>query len=118
MNHKINKHRDAPDITPNVPFLVSPTSVIMFTTIEDVAEKHSGLICHLTKLLDLFIAMRYVSPSDVIRPPHAPGIIASPLGLEPDVLVLTTLIPWMRTQIVEGYQWFGVELIPRSKAVT
>jgi hypothetical protein len=87
-----------------------------------IAEKHAGFICRLTKLLDLLVAMRYVSPSDVVRPPHSPETIATSIleriGLHPEVIELIKLIPAMRSDIVEGYQWFGVELIPRSKAVT
>jgi hypothetical protein len=89
---------------------------------EFIAEKHTGFISRLTKLLDLFVAMRYISPPDVIRPPHSSETIATSIferiGLNSEVVELIRLIPAMRSEIVEGYQWFGVELIPRSKAVT
>ncbi|KAG9192649.1 hypothetical protein G6011_11383 [Alternaria panax] len=87
-----------------------------------IAEKHAAFISRLTKLLDLFVAMRCVSPSDVIRPPHSSETVATSIfekiGLDVDVIELIKLIPAMRSDIVEGYQWFGVELIPHSKAVT
>jgi hypothetical protein len=89
---------------------------------ELIAEKHAGFISRLTKLLDLFIAMRYISPSDVIRPPHSSETIATSIfekiGLNSEVIELIKLIPAMRSEIVDGYNWFGVELLPRSKAVT
>jgi hypothetical protein len=37
---------------------------------ELIAEKHAGFISRLTKLLDLFIAMRYIPASDVHRNFH------------------------------------------------
>jgi hypothetical protein len=89
---------------------------------ELIAEKHAGFISRLTKLLDLFIAMRYISASDVIRPPHSPETIATSIferiGLDSEVIELIKLIPAMRSEIVDGYNLFGVELLPRSKAVT
>ncbi|KAI4656221.1 hypothetical protein J4E93_000940 [Alternaria ventricosa] len=89
---------------------------------EAIAEKHAGFISRLTKLLDLFVAMRYISPSDVIRPPHSSETVATSIfekiGLDSEVIGLIRSIPAMRSEIVEGWQWFGVELTPRSKAVT
>ncbi|KAI4703826.1 hypothetical protein J4E89_009795 [Alternaria sp. Ai002NY15] len=89
---------------------------------EAIAEKHAGFISRLTKLLDLFVAMRYISPSDVIRPPHSSETVATSIfekiGLDSEVIQLIRSIPALRSDIVESWQWFGVELIPRSKAVT
>jgi hypothetical protein len=89
---------------------------------ESIAEKHAGFISRLTKLLDLLVAMRYISSSDVIRPPHSYETIATStfekIGLSSEVVELIRLIPALRSDIVQGYQWSGVELIPRSKAVT
>jgi hypothetical protein len=89
---------------------------------ELIAEKHAGFISRLTRLLDLFIAMRYISASDVIRPPHSSETIATSIfekiGLSSEVIELIKLIPAIRSEIVDGYNWFGVELLPRSKAVT
>jgi hypothetical protein len=89
---------------------------------ELIAAKHAGFVLRLTKLLDLFIAMRYISASDVIRPPHSSETIATSIfesiGLDSEVIELIKLIPAMRSEIVDGYNSFGVELLPRSKAVT
>ncbi|KAI4921666.1 hypothetical protein J4E90_000092 [Alternaria incomplexa] len=89
---------------------------------EAIAEKHAGFISRLTKLLDLFVTMRYISPSDIIRPPHSSETVATSIfekiGLNSKVIQLIRLIPAMRSENVEGWQWFGVELTPRSKAVT
>ena len=89
---------------------------------EATTQKHAGFNSRMTKLLDLFISMRYISPSDVIRPPHSSETIATDIfqkiGLDSEVIDLIQLIPAMCSEIVEGYNWFGVELLPRSKAVT
>ena len=86
---------------------------------EGIAEKHAGFISGLTKLLDLFVAMRYLYPSDIIRPPHSSSTIATSIfeaiGLDAEVIALIKLIPGLRSKIVQAYQWRGVELIPRSK---
>jgi hypothetical protein len=89
---------------------------------ESIAEKHASFISRLTKLLDLLVAMRYISSSDVIRPPHSHETIATlifeKIGLSSEVVELIRLIPALRSDVVQGYQRSGVELIPRSKAVT
>jgi hypothetical protein len=89
---------------------------------ELIAEKHAGFISRLTKLLDLFIAMRYISASNVIRPPYSPETIATSIfdriGLDSEVIELIKVIPAMRSEIVKGYNLFSVELLLRSKAVT
>jgi hypothetical protein len=33
-------------------------------------------------------------------------------GLDSEVIGLIKLIPAMRSEIVDGYNWFGVELLP------
>jgi hypothetical protein len=87
-----------------------------------IFEKHAGFITRLTKLLNLFVAMRYIFPSDVIHPPHSSSTVATnifhKIGLDPEVIELIKLVPAMRSHIVEGYNLFGVEMAPRSKAVT
>jgi hypothetical protein len=87
-----------------------------------IAVKHAGLVSRLTELYDIFIAMRYVFPGDVIRPPHSSRTIAidtfRELDFEPEVIDLIKLIPALRSNVVWGWQWFGIELLPRSKAVT
>ena len=99
--------------------VIVPTTL---ATMEAIAEKHAGFISRLTRLLDLFVAMRYISPSDIIRPPHSSKTVATSIfekiGLDSEVIQLIRSIPALRSDIVESWQWFGVELIPRSKAVT
>lgn len=87
-----------------------------------IAEKHTGLISSLTKLFNLLISMRYISPSHVISPPHSLETIAAEtfqkLGFEPEVIELTKFLPILRSDIVWGYQLQGIELLPASKAVS
>jgi hypothetical protein len=89
---------------------------------EQVAAKHKSLIAGLTKLYDILIAMRYVSSSHVVRPPHSSDSIAisqlQALGLESEVIDLIKLLPALRSEVTWGYQNWGTELAPRSKAVT
>lgn len=89
---------------------------------EQVAEKHKTLIGGLGKIYDLLIAMRYVSAGDVIRPPVHSQYLAFPqlqaLGYEPEVLDLIQHLPALRSEVTWGFQEWGTELLPRSKAVT
>lgn len=88
---------------------------------EAIAEKHKALISALTKLYDLLILMRHISPSDVVRPPHDPTTIQAAvftqLGYESEVIDLMRLLPALRTKVVWGYQSQGTEILPRSNAV-
>jgi hypothetical protein len=72
-----------------------------------IAEKHVDLILSLTKLFNLLISMRYISPSHVISPPHSLEIIAADtfqkLGFEPEVIELTNFLLILRSDIVRGY---------------
>jgi hypothetical protein len=46
-------------------------------TMDAIMNKHVGFISRMTKLLDLFVTMRYIMPTDVILPPHPPSAIAT-----------------------------------------
>jgi hypothetical protein len=87
-----------------------------------IARKHAGFITRMTKLLDLFVTMRYIAPTDVIRPPHSSDTIATTtfqnLGIDPEAIGLMRVMPAIHSQLVWRWQWFGIEMIPRSKAVT
>ena len=85
-------------------------------------EKHRSLIGGLTKLYNLLCMMQYISPSHVISPPHNDSAIAvtlfNKLGFETEVIELMKHLPLLRSDVVWGWQEEGVELAPRSKAVT
>jgi hypothetical protein len=87
-----------------------------------ITEKHADLILSLTKLFNILISMRYISPSHVISPPHSLETIATDtfqkLGFEPEVIELTKFLSILRSDIVWGYQGQGIELLPASKAVS
>lgn len=87
-----------------------------------IAKKHAGLVAGLTKLFDILIAMRYISPVHVICPPHSAGSIATDtfhtLGFESEVIDLIKIIPALRSDVTWGWQQSGIELLPQSKAVT
>ncbi|KAJ4361010.1 uncharacterized protein N0V89_001579 [Didymosphaeria variabile] len=89
---------------------------------EQIAEKHKGLIGGMSKIYDILIAMRYLSASDVIRPPidnqSLPFSQLRSLGYESEVLGLVQQLPALRSEVVWGFQEWGVELLPRSKVVT
>jgi hypothetical protein len=89
---------------------------------EQIAEKHKALIGGMSKIYDTLIAMRYLSTGDVIRPPideqSLPFSQLQSLGYESEVLDLVKMLPTLRSEIVWGFQDWGVELLPRSKAVT
>jgi len=99
-----------------------PISDDSFATVaRQIAEKHKSLINGLTKLYDVLIAMRYISSSDVLRPPHSSQTVSvdmlQGLGLESEVINLVKLLPFTRPEVTWGYQEEGIELMPRSKAV-
>lgn len=89
---------------------------------EQIAHKHKALITGMSKIYDTLIAMQYISASDVIRPPidkqSLPFAQLQSLGYESEVLALVQQLPVLRSEIVWGFQEWGVELLPRSKAVT
>jgi hypothetical protein len=86
-----------------------------------IRQKHRTLITGLTKLYDTFIALHYVSASDVLRPPHtSPAIDVTRLqglGFESEVIDLVQLLPALRNEVTWGYQAQGTQIVPRSKAV-
>jgi hypothetical protein len=89
---------------------------------EQIAEKHKALTGGMSKIYDILIAMRYLSAGDVIRPPidkqSLPFSQLQSLGYESEVLNLVQQLPALRSEVTWGFQDWGVELLPRSKAVT
>lgn len=89
---------------------------------EQIMEKHKGLIAGMSKIYDTLIAMRYFSNGDVIRLPvneqTLPFSQLQSLGYDSEVLDLIKVLPMLSSEIVWGFQDWGVELLPRSKAVT
>jgi hypothetical protein len=86
-----------------------------------IAEKHASFISGLNKLYAILIAMRYISASDVVQPPHTTEAISNEtfqkLGYEPETIELMRLMPALHTEVAWGWNQKGTELIPRSKAV-
>lgn len=88
-----------------------------------ISEKHKPLISGITTILDLLVQLHYVSPTDVLYSPHTmPNPIIDivrmqRLGFDNEVIGLVQCLPWLRNEIVWGWQDEGVELIPRSKTV-
>ena len=74
---------------------------------EQIAAKHKLLITGLIKLYEILIVMRYISSSDVVRPPHSSDSIAisqlQALGFESEVIELIKLIPALRSEATWGY---------------
>jgi hypothetical protein len=40
------------------------------------------------------------------------------MGFDPEVIELMKSMPAIRSQVVWGWQWFGTEMMPQSKAAT
>ena len=89
---------------------------------EDIAAKHAPLISSLHKLYNTLVAMRYISPSEVLNPPHStetiPDDTLQPLGYEPETIQLIRLIPFLRGDVAWGFQDKGTEILPRSQAIS
>jgi hypothetical protein len=89
---------------------------------ETIATKHAPLISGLKNIYDTLIAMRYISPSELLTPPHSTETIPDdsfqPLGYEPVTLQLIRLIPVLRSDVAWGFQNDGTEILPRSQAIS
>lgn len=99
-----------------------PDPNLTYPNMKQIAEKHKALIGGMSKIYDILIAMRYLSAGDVIRPPIDKQSLAfsqlQSLGYESEVLDLVQQLPALRSEVTWGFQEWGVELLPRSKAVT
>jgi hypothetical protein len=88
---------------------------------EAIADKHKALISGLTRLYETLVLLRYISPNDVVQPPHSSSLIStatySTAGYDSEVIELMRLVPALRNEIVWGYQQEGTEILPRSKVV-
>jgi hypothetical protein len=86
-----------------------------------IANKHAPLISGLNKLYDTLITMRYISPHDVVQPPHTTEAISDDtfqsIGYDSEIIELMRLIPALRGEIAWGWGKQGTEILPRSKAV-
>ncbi|KAF3002421.1 hypothetical protein E8E13_003654 [Curvularia kusanoi] len=89
---------------------------------DDIAAMHAALISSLNKLYDTLLAMRYLSPEEVLRPPHSSEAISDDtfqaLGYESETIQLMRLIPHLRGNVAWGFQNEGTEILPRSQAVS
>lgn len=89
---------------------------------DDISATHATLISSLSKLYDMLLAMRYLSPEEVLRPPHSSESISDdtfqPLGYEPEAIQLMRLIPHLRGHVAWGFQNDGTEILPRSQAIS
>jgi hypothetical protein len=70
----------------------------------------------MTKLYDTLMAMRYISATDVVQPPHSTQAIATAtfqtFGYELEVIELMRSIPALHSDTVWGWQDQGTEIIP------
>jgi hypothetical protein len=89
---------------------------------EDVSAKHATLISSLHNIYNTLIAMRYISPSEVLQPPHStesiPEATLQPLGYEPETIQLIRIIPLLRGDVAWGFQNDGTEILPRSQVIS
>ena len=89
---------------------------------ENVSARHATLISSLHNIYNTLIAMRYISPSEVLKPPHStesiPEATLQPLGYEPETIQLIRLIPLLRGDVAWGFQNDGTEILPRSQGVS
>jgi hypothetical protein len=89
---------------------------------DNIAQRHAELLLGLGKLYNTLIAMRYISPEDVIKPPHTTEIILDDtfqtLGYESGTVQLIRLMPFLRGEVAWGWQKNRTEILPRSQAVS
>jgi hypothetical protein len=89
---------------------------------DDIAQKHAIFLSGLDKLYDTLLAMRYIFPEDMVKPPHTTEALFNDtyqtLGYEPETVELMRLMPFLRGEVAWGWQKDGVEILPRSKAVS
>lgn len=88
----------------------------------DVAARtHQELILGLTKLFELLVKTRYISPEHVSYPPHqsppVDGERLRRLGFDDNAIATAQVMPQLRHNIVWGWQEEGVDLAPNSKAL-
>jgi hypothetical protein len=89
---------------------------------DNIAQSHAELLLDLERLYNTLIAMHYISPEDVIKPPHTTEIILDDtfqtLGYESGTVQLIMLMPFLRGEVAWGWQKNGTEILPRSQAVS
>ncbi|KAI8933460.1 hypothetical protein NX059_010074 [Plenodomus lindquistii] len=89
---------------------------------DPIATKHAHLISGLNQVYATLIAMRYVCPEDMVRPPHTTRAILDDtfqlLGYEDETVQLIRLLPFVRGDVAWGWQRSGTEILPRSQVVS
>lgn len=66
----------------------------------------------MTALYELYLKMRYITPSSLKYPPHSPPVdvsLAKSLGVEPQVIAILQLLPYVEGRGSEDnfFQWGG-----------